>query len=250
MNSASDSEEHERKKRKPRRKKRLKGLPNKIHVFKNKDKSGWYETWDKPANRSPGHLCHPFRLLALGRPGGGKTNTMINLFLKHQASSKKFKKLYIVTCDSSSQEWLDLEPDCVLTEIPDLDIFDGSEKTCIILDDIELVARDKIQQKRLSTLMRFTSSHKNCSVMLGFQSFFDTPPIARKCCNVFLLYKGWSKQETAIIENRVGVDTGVLQRLYQLCTKQHDSIMIDKSPGTPYPFRKNVYEIIDVENLH
>lgn len=85
--------------------------------------------------------------------------------------------------------------------------------------------------------------------MLGFQSFFDTPPIARKCSNVFLLYRGNSKQETTTIENRIGVDKGVLQRMYGLCTKQHDSIMIDKTPGTPYPFRKNVYEILEVEDF-
>ena len=64
--------------RRPKKKKLIPGLPNKVVVIKNADKDvgNWSETWDYPKNRSPGHIPHSFRLLALGAPGRGKTNYM------------------------------------------------------------------------------------------------------------------------------------------------------------------------------
>ena len=86
---SSDDEEIKKKKKK----KRIPKLPNKVVVIKNaeKDKGNWMESWSKPAHRSPGHIIHPFRLLALGGVGRGKTNSCKNIFLRHQSSAKKFK---------------------------------------------------------------------------------------------------------------------------------------------------------------
>jgi hypothetical protein len=194
MNKLNVPEEKaKRKKKKPK----IPKMPNKIVIIKNadKDSGNWMETWDKPKNRNPAHRPHPFRLLALGRPGRGKTNMIKNVFLTHQGSSKKFKKLYIVCCDLDSREWSDCDPTEIMSELPCPSEFDGSEKTMIVLDDLELTKASTEEIRKLATLMRYTSTHRNVSIALGYQSFFDTPPMARKCANVFLIYKPVSKQE-------------------------------------------------------
>jgi hypothetical protein len=227
----------------------VKGLPNKIVVLKNidKDVGGWVESWDYPKHRSPGCIPHPFRCLALGNVSRGKTNSLKNIFLKHQSSAKKFKHLFVITCSLESQEWADCEPDAILDEIPDLDIFDGAEKTCVILDDYEFAASNKEQSKRLATLCRFISSHRNVSIMISYQSFFDTPPIARKCANTFLLYKPNSRQEVETIANRVGLDKGLLRSLFKNeCKGNFDSVFVDLTVNTPYPLRKNIYQPLDI----
>ena len=128
------------------------------------------ESWSKPKHRSAGHIPHPFRLLALGGVGRGKTASSKYSSNTNRAA-EKFKKLIIGTCDPSSREWLDCEPDLVTDEMVDLSMFDEKVKTCVCIGDFEWVRCTKEQQKMLSTLMRFISSHRNVSVLLSFQLF-------------------------------------------------------------------------------
>jgi hypothetical protein len=216
-------------------------------VIKNieKDEGNWMEKWSKPKKRNPGHIIHPFRLLALGGVGRGKSNCCKNIFLRHQSSSKKFQKLIIITCSDDSREWDDCDPDELLTEIPDLDMFDGVEKTCVILDDFETMKLSKEQLRKLSTLMRFISSHRNVSCMLSYQSFFDTPPICRKVANCYMVYKPNSRQEMDCIANRVGLTSDKMRYLFkQHITGVYDHLFVDKTIGSPYPLRKNIYEVL------
>ena len=131
---------------------------------------------------------------------------MKNLFLQHQSTARKFQKLYIITCDARSVEWLDCEPDEVMDEMPDPDMFDTGEKVCCVIDDFEFSRMNAINQKRLTTLMRYISTHKSVSLMISYQSFFDCPSICRKVANVFMIYKPNSKLELVSISNRIGMD--------------------------------------------
>jgi hypothetical protein len=243
---SSDSDDERRYRPKKKKGTKIPKLGEKIVIIKNKEKdSGWGENWDKPKNRSPGHLPHPFRLLALGGVGRGKTNSIKNLFLKHQTGKRKFKKLIVITCSEDSREYDDLDPDCVLTQIPDLGIFDGKEKTMVILDDYETMKMSSEQTKRLCTLMRFISSHRNVSCVIGYQSFFDCPSICRKVANCFLLYKPNGHMELTQIANRCGIEKKMMKLLFKnYIQKTHDSLFVDKTPGTPYPLRRNIYEVI------
>ena len=203
----------------------------------------WYE------GRSAGHIPHPFRLLALGGVGRGKTNCLKNIFLKHQASSNKFQKLIIITCSEESTEYDDCQPDDVLTEIPDLESFDGEVKTCVILDDFETIKISKEQLRKLSTLMRFICSHRNVSVMLGYQSWFDCPSICRKVANCYMIYKPNSRQEMDTIANRVSLTSEQMRHLFKhVITGTYSHLFVDKTINTPYPLRKDIYEIIEHES--
>ena len=228
-----------------KKKKKIEDIGESLYVIKNADKSGWYEK-NEPG-QSLGYLPHPFRVLALGSVGRGKTNTLKNMFLKHQASPRQFQMLYVSCCDLESQEWLDCQPTLVTDQLLEPSDFDDRYKTLYVIDDYEFSKMSKDDQKKLSTLMRYVSSHKNVSIMLSFQSFFDCPPIARKCANAFVLYEPNSKAEISHIENRVGLDKGDLKKLFKLCTGPFDSIMIDRTINTQHPIRKNVYQPIVLE---
>ena len=202
----TDSSEEDEKQVKKKVKPKIPQLPNKLVVIKNVEKDGgWMESWQVPQNRSPGHLIHPFKLLALGGTGRGKTNCLKNIFLKHQSSGKKFQKLYIITCSEESTEWEDCCPSDLFINIPDLEIFDGYEKTCVIIDDFETLKLSKDQYRKLATLMRFICTHRNVSCMLSYQSFFDCVPICRKVANCFMIYKTTGRQELETIANRVNI---------------------------------------------
>lgn len=253
----SDSEEDARKKKEERKVKKearqkrvlnrkVPKLGRKLVVIKNKDKdTGWMEKWgDTPKNI--GRIPHPFRLLALGGVGRGKTNTMKNLFLQHQSGRRKFKKLYVCCCDVDSQEWLDLEPTGLMDELPDLSLFDPNEKTCLIIDDFEFEKQNKATARKLSTLFRFVSSHRNLSIMCGYQSWFDCPSIARKCANCYLIYKPNGHLELSNIANRCGMPPDDMHEIFNtVCDGTYDSLMVDKTIGTPAPLRKNVFQKIE-----
>ncbi len=227
-------------------------LPQKIVVIKNvdKDKGSGPERWDKPKNRSLACIISPFRACFLGAVSRGKSNVMKNVFLAHQQlKHKKFKKLIIITCSSESDEWADCDPDLILEEIPDLSMFDGKDKTCVILDDYEFTASNKQQEKRLATLMRYISSHKNVSVMLSYQNFFSVPTLARACTNFYVLYKPNSRAEVNTIANRVGLKPEVLTHLFKhTCSGTYDNVCVDLTVDTPAPLRKNLYEPIEIQS--
>lgn len=239
-------EENERKKKK--KKKKIPSLPNKVVVIKNADKDvgNWMESWDYPKKRSPAHIPHSFRLVALGAPGRGKTNYMKNIFLKHQTSGKKFERLFVITCDLSSREWDDVEPTQILDRMPDMELFEEPVKTCVIIDDYEFEKCGKEEMRKLTTLFRMISTHKSVSVMASYQSFFHTPTICRKTANCFLIYKPTSENELQTISNRVGIKYEDLRMLFkQFANDYYDHIFIDMTKNTPYRIRKNIYEVIE-----
>jgi hypothetical protein len=251
MQSLYEDEEVEKKYRKPKKKKRIQGLPNKVVVIKNADKDvgNWSESWSYPKTRSPGHIPHSFRLLALGAPGRGKTNYMKNIFLKHQSSSKKFERLIVVTCDLSSREWDDCEPDMFLDRLPEIEVFEESIKTCLIVDDYEFQNCGKEEMKKLTTLFRMISSHKSVSIMASYQSFFHTPTICRKTANCFILYRPTSDNELQTISNRIGIKYLDLKHMFKTyASKFFDMLFIDLTKDTPYRIRKNIYDVIEYDS--
>ena len=147
-----------------------------------------------------------------------------------------------------SREWLDLEPTGIMDELPDLSLFDPSEKTCLIIDDFEFEKANKVTARKLSTLFRFVSSHRNLSIMCGYQSWFDCPNIARKCANCYLIYKPNGHLELSNIANRCGMNPDDMHYIFKhICNGIYDSLMVDKTIGTSAPLRKNVFQKIEMD---
>jgi UDP-glucose 6-dehydrogenase len=142
-----------------------------------------------------------------------------------------------------------LEPNGIFDALPELDLFDPKEKTCLIIDDFEFEKCSKATMQRLSTIYRYVSSHKNLSVMTGYQSFFETPSIIRKCSNVFLIYKPTASNELSMIANRVGLDPDDMKHIFKhICNGVYDSLMIDNTICSPARLRKNVFQKIELND--
>jgi hypothetical protein len=225
-------------------------MPNEVVVIKNEDKdTGWVETWDSPPNRSPANIPHSFRCLALGGVSKGKSNYMKNIFLAHQSSSVPFKRLFVITCDLNSKEWDDCEPDLFTNKIPPLSCFQDNVKTMVVIDDYEFQKCGSDEKKRLFTLFRMISSHRGVSILASYQSFFDCPKICRVTSDVFIIYKPRSKTELKTIANRIGIDADDLKHMFKkYCVDHYDMLMFDMTKGSPYPVRKNIFEIIDYDS--
>lgn len=219
-----------------------------IVVIRNADKDGgWMENWKMPRNRSLAAIPHPFRLLATASVGRGKTNSAKNILLAHQAMPRRyqFKKLIVINCDPDSKEWNDCEPTETMQEIPPASHFNGKEKTLVVLDDYEFASTNKEQQKRLTTLFRHVSTHKNVSLMCLYQSFYRCPKIIRTCCDSFMVWKPNSKREMRSVAKSIGCDCEDVEYIFnKICDGPYDSLMIDCSVGTPARMRKNIHEPI------
>ena len=219
------------------------GSGKSVVILANKDKDRIpKEKWSK--GRDLGCLPHPFRAVFLGGVGRGKTNCMKNIFLEHQISKKPFKEMIVVAPDGS-EEWNDCNPTQVLKSLPDVEAFNPKNKTILIIDDFELCQMAKSEQRKLALIFRFVSSHCNVSVLLSYQSYFQTPPICRKTCSVFVIWKPNGLQELQTIENRCGVSKGRLVELFGEYNSPYDNVMIDNTIGAPSRLRCNIYNCVE-----
>jgi hypothetical protein len=63
-----------------------------------------------------------------------------------------------------------------------------------------------------------------------------------------MIYKTTGRQELETIANRVNINPKKMRYLFKHCiTGQFDHLFVDKTVGSPFPLRKNIYEIIKDE---
>ena len=221
-------------------------LPNDIIKIENVDKK-FHERWYD--GRGVCDFPHPFRCVILGRVGLGKSTLAKNIFLRCQSGKQPFQELIIVHGSSESKEWDEFDPTMILSDIPDPeDLVRNTKKACIIIDDFEFNNLPKHALTRLSSIFRFVSSHHNFSIIVCYQSFFDVPPIVKKCANLFVLYRANDDDEMGTIARRVGMKKEVMIRLFdELLPEKRDTLCIDLSEGTPCPYRKNLFTPIEIK---
>jgi hypothetical protein len=241
--------EKEEKPKKDRSIKLSSKLPNDIIKIENVDKK-FHERWD--AGRGVCDFPHPFRCVILGRVGLGKSTLAKNIFLRCQSGKNPFQELFIVHGSSESKEWDEFDPTMILNDIPDPeDLVRNTKKACIIIDDFEFNNLPKIALSRLSSIFRFVSSHHNFSIIVCYQSFFDVPPIVKKCANLFVLYRPNDDDELGTIARRVGMKKEVMLRLFdEVLPEKRDTLCIDLIEGTPCQYRKNLFTPIDVRQAN
>lgn len=217
-------------------------LCNKLFTVPNKDKGEWCETYDEHEH-GLNRMVHSYKALFISRPGCGKTTCMINCMLQNQTSNRPFKTVIVIQ-PTTSKEWDIIDPTMILHDIPDPSkmVDESNGKTLIIIDDYDLSKLNRTQSQNFSMLFRYISSHHNISIMLSYQSFFDVPPIIRKCCNYFYIWRTQSLDEINIISKRCGFNKKVFQSLFKkYIHNKHDFLLIDTVRDD---IRKNIYEII------
>lgn len=214
-------------------------LNKELVEIKNVDKK-FTEKWTPKRGSDISNFPHPCRVAIIGPPSTGKSFLCKHLIL-HQRPM--FKEVYIIHGDSDcTKEFEDIEPTMMLNEFPPVDFFDSDVKTLVIIDDLEFSNLSKEQVSRMNKLVRYVSSHKNVTVYLTHQSFFELPNLVRKLCNVFILFKPRSTMELKIIANRVGFKPSDLEYIFEnICDQYRDSLCIDLTYNTPAKLRKNIW---------
>lgn len=214
-------------------------LPNKLIPILNEDKT-FHESWTKTRNRL--NIPHPFRAVLLGKPNCGKGCVAKNLVLR---AKPEFEEVIVIHPDSEyTKEWDDIDAQ-IFPDIPAPDEFPGCVKTLVILDDVELKSLSKDQKSNLDRLYGYVSTHKNISVITCNQDPFSVPPIVRRCSNLWVLWKQDDMDLMKTIARKIGIKSKDFAHIFNtMITDTHDSLWIDLTAKSPYPIRKNGFDLI------
>ena len=220
-------------------------LKKQLSEIKNADKGSWTETWNKPGKKADiANFPHPSRICLIGPPSTGKSFMCKHLLLRQRPM---FQEVYVIHADADvTSEYLDIEPTMMLNEFPDIGFFDGKVKTLVCLDDIEYSNLSSEQTARMNKLIRYGSSHKNITLYMTNQSFFELPSLLRKMSNVFIIWKPRSSTEMKLIASRIGLKPECLEDIFMnICNDFRDSLCVDLHHESPAFLRKNIWEVIE-----
>lgn len=227
-----------------------------LYVLDNPDKVS-NEKWF--CGRDLANIPSPFRALFLSYPSGGKTCLIQNILLKAQPYYKKIylchPELSTSTDDTDSEDdgsfdgkvreykHIDYTP---LYDFPKPSFFktDDDEKQILICDDVELRNLTKEQKKRLNKICSFASSHYNLSVIIASQDSFSQLNVALvRFMNIFCVWKYNDLNYMRMLLNRMGILKKEIDNILEHMKNydQHDFLCIDRTPNTPFRFRKNMY---------
>lgn len=250
--------------KKSKKSKKIKKLPRQLLFIPSSDKN-FIEQWDDMPNRDPLNFPKSFRMCLIGPVGMGKTMMIKNIICRVQNSRKKFERIFVLHQDKFAREYDDIDAE-IITELPENDFWMGYPEpdsedeepeqledsdierppTLMIIDDICFKDLPKSQTLLLDRLCGFISSHCNVSLAVLNQTAFAIDPIIRKCSNVWVIWRPSDTDELNVISRRVGFRSKELLHLFdEFAPHDTDSIMIDKTPGSPYPLRLNGYKLIE-----
>ena len=176
----------------------------------------------------------------------GKTTTIINILLRGD-----YEQILVIHCsskntkefDSISVKYIDsiMGPNEIIPMI-------GSQKTAIILEDLDYTALKKQEKANLDRLYGFVSTHsgegRGCTLFCTQQNVFSIPTSIRRMTSVFIMYRMNDTQALKNFSKKTGIDPLIFER-YMSRLKGRDALWIDLTPGSPYPLRINGYEMID-----
>ena len=216
-------------------------LPNKLIAMPNPDKH-FHESWYEGRNML--NIPHPFRMTCVGKPNVGKTTVVKNVLLR---AKPEFEEVFVLHCDGDyTKEYDDIE--CtVLDHIPHPTSWKGEVKTLVVIDDLDLTHLDKEQKSNLDRLFGYVSTHKNISVILCSQNFTNVPTIARRCTNFFVIWKTNDLDAMSGVGRKSGLEPAKFKSIfYNDMNGYRDSLWIDLTYNTPYPLRKNGFDVINI----
>lgn len=219
-------------------------LPDRIIPIENPDKE-FHEEWF--GGRNVLNMPHPVRCCLLGPPNVGKTTVVKNLLLR---AHPPFEEVIIIHCDPDyTEEYDDIDNCTMLDKIPAPDEWQGEVKTLVILEDLEFKFLDRTSKRNLDRLFGFVSTHKNISCYICAQDPFNVPPIVRRCCNLWILWKVQDIDELSTCARRTGMKSLVFRQIFQnIMTNPKDSLWIDMTDNSPMKLRKNGYIPIVIKN--
>ncbi len=156
-----------------------------------------------------------------------------------------FDEVFIIHCDpNGTHEYDDIQA-TFLPDFPSPESWSSKGKKLVVIDDFELKSLSKEQMKNLDRLVGFVSTHKFVSIIVCSQCPFNVPAIVRRCASVFVLWKGRDLDSMSTTARKSGMRSKEMTAIFdQLMTKPTDSLCIDLTNNSPYPLRKNLFELI------
>ena len=154
--------------------------------------------------------------------------------------------MFVIHPDSEySQEWEDMGA-TMLSEIPTPESWDGEVKTIVILDDIEIKRLPVDQARNLDRLFGYVSTHKNITVYLTSQNFANIPAAIRRMSNFWIIWKINDTDAMKICSKKAGLRKDDLYEIFNtIMPNFNDSLWIDRTSFSPYPLRRNGYEMLE-----
>lgn len=218
--------------------------PQLLDLTMSADKK-WHEHWKRGQDLL--QFPHPFRVCLSGPPNSGKSTAILNILARSKPAYKSVHVIYPGGSGGTS-EYDMIRPKKLVhfhDRIPNIDVFptikDGAVKTAIIIDDLELKEIGADERASLDRIIGHVSTHRHADVFVCSQQWTNVPPIARRSCNVFVLWRPRDARTIHMISEGVGED---LASLFQLCKSSRDSIWIDRTDHSPAPVRLNGYQKI------
>jgi len=215
-------------------------MEKKILPIMSPDKD-FTERWDE--KRDMLNFPSPFRMILCGPPGCGKTRLIKNICLRIKPC---FNEIKIYNKDIDNIEYDDCNA-IVIDKLPPVCDWnkDTKIKKLLIIDDNILEEMDKKELVALKKLAGYGCTHLNYNIMIASQGFINIDHFFRKCANIFIIWRGTSDTDMAIIAPRIGYKSkDLLFLLKKYCLLKSDFLLIDLTQNTPHPLRKNGYEII------
>lgn len=255
----------------------LKIKPNNKEKIEEKDENvfvNYYETDAVKAHIVPHHnpsfnfqtqpIKHPFRMCIVGASGSGKSNILFGLLRKLDQTfngiklfvQDKDEPLYKTLQDAIPKPYLEIYEGIDSVKEVNYDELEG--QYLFIFDDF-VIESEKKHQKICELYIRGRKMSKdNAGISLIYltQSYYETPSTIRKQCTHLILKKVMGKMErNAIIRdiNALDINKHQLDNLYHYCVGGSEDIsnflFIDKSAKEGFNFRKNLNEILDIEQF-
>ena len=213
--------------------------PDEIIIIPNSEKK-FHESYFEGRNLC--NFIHPYRMLLCSlQPNLGKTLWIKNILIR---ANPKFKQIFLLHCGEDLQtEYDDIDYIC-LRSIPEInsEIFNPKLKSLMIIEDKNFKYFSKQDLHRLDRHMGFSSTHRNLSIIIASQSYFDVPFSDRRMSSKRAFWKTKDVQCMQTIGRRCGFSKGEIHYLVKTYLKDiHDTLWIDCTKNTKFPVRLNCF---------
>ena len=219
----------------------------KLVQIKSSDKFD-HEHWGHKHIDNLANFVHPFTCAIANGKNVGKSSVAKNLIIN---KDPPFEKIIVYTPLSKTSEWTSDIPDCIMiTDINQIfkdEMFNKSEKTLLVCDDLSMDDLDRKSKTAISKLIRCESSHNNLSIILINQNIYSILAPIRRCLDYLILFKISDEEMMKSLCKKIDVDLDDMKYvLKKVLVEKGDNILIDEIADKPYRLRKNIYEVIKI----
>ena len=205
---------------------------------------------------------YPYRWLICGTSGSGKTNMLGNVLLKGWINYDKIAIYAPSLNDNATYKYITEQLEQVaaqndtpksqlimtgtsIDDIPPVEDFENGLRNIIIFDDMLTEKNQKIIETYFTR-----GRHKGLCVFYLSQTYFDTPKLVRRNCNVVSLFN-MDGREVGELSRNIGMsDKKKLMKYYKEATqKPHGFLHIDQTQSFDWAKYRNGLDGFFCDNI-